>query len=333
MNKSTVTRILFKLLLIFLVVTIYFYFQKPIEYRCTNLKAVIPIDDMTLVIDDIRISDRDQEKLNSLASSGIPWIYEKILEAGLPWNWTVKLFNVVAFYTYTPRTMEKADINISGALLYPAEARNSIKSSDAWNNFKMSISPGNLSSNGARFNSSNNYCSVFCGGTFNLKDLNKKLTLSITDKINNKTIYIYISPQWKKTRPLNQGASGLEKDLNSPVRSFVNHLANNNIQAAMENIMPVLRNDFEIPQLDINFRNDEIRYTSEYIAYLMGYSGAYKITAEAGRFLNEEQTDFEATSDERLIFYVAGNDRDGKFYITRVHQPYVSGSDTDPDVP
>jgi|CZCB01.1.fsa_nt_gi hypothetical protein len=67
----------------------------------------------------------------------------------------------------------------------------------------------------------------------------------------------------------------------------------------------------------------EIRYTVEWKDFWMGYADAYQITTEAVRFLNEERTDFEALSDEKLIFYVVKNDRDGQYYTTRVHQPYT----------
>ena len=328
-NKSTVNRILIKLLLIFIVITIYFYFQHPIEYRCTNLKAVVPIGDMALVIDDIRISDRDQEKLNR-SGYEIPWIYGKIWEANLPGNWTEKLFNIVEFYTRTSRTKEKADFCILGTLVYPAEVRNHInpdnidsRNCNVFNKFGVNILQGYVS-NGCTRTSGDNYCSLHCHGTFNLDNLNSKLTLFITDRITNKTSYIYFTPQWEKERNLKRSVSWSKRiDPAEPVSRYIFNMKRNNTQEALEYVMPGLRKKFEIPPLDNSFQEAEIRYTVEWKDSLTGYAGAYKITAEAGRFLNEERTDFEAVSDEKLVFYVVKNDRDGHYYITRVHQPYT----------
>lgn len=331
MNKSLVTRIFIKLLLIFAVITVYFYFQHPIEYRCTNLRAAVPIGDMTLVIDDIRISDRDPEKLDR-SGYEIPWIYIKIWEANLPANWTEKIFNILQFYTRTPRTKENADFCVLGTLIYPAEVRNYVNpdntdggNRDVYNKFDVNILPGYIST-GCAIMSGDNYCSVHGDGTFNLDDFNGRLTIAITDKTTNKTSYIYFTPQWEKKRYFKLGVSWSQGiDPTEPVSKYIYHMKQNNIPEALEYVMPELRGEFKFPALDKSFQEAETRYTVEWKDYLMYHAGAYKITAEAVRFHDEKRIEFEAVSDKKLVFYVVKNDRDGEYYIVRVHQPYTPG--------
>lgn|GEM_PF-1215486 len=326
MTKSSVARVLIKLLLIFLVVTIYFYFQHPVQYRCTNLKTVFPIGDMTLVIDDIRISDLDEDKLSmwSIRGDKIPWLYLMIHKANLPIDWTVRLNNIVTFYTRLPRTDENANIEISGTLLYPADVRNPIGTDDhsILNQFDVHIIPGSVSGQGGNFTSGNNYCIVDCHGTFNLNDLNKELTLSITDEATNKVSYIYFTPRWEKERIWTLGKPWLEIDPVRLVESFIEQLKRNNTGKALEYVMPGVKKNFEFPLLDSSFKDADLRYTIEWVEYVV-YYGAYKVTVEPGKFLNENRTDFEAATERKLEFYVARNNKDNKFYIVRVHEPYV----------
>jgi hypothetical protein len=327
--KSKVARVLIKLVLIFVAITIYFYFQHPVQYRCTNLKAVFPVGDMTLVLDDIRISDLDEDKLSGRYRGGeIPWIYRMIFEANLPMDWSIKLADIVAFYSRPPRTGgDVANIEISGTLLYPAGLRNPISTDnrDILDCTDVDINPGWLSGHGGTFRSGNNYCTLNYHGTFNHKDINKTLTLSITDEANNKTSYIYFTPHWVKERVLKWGRSPMETEPVWPAESYIEWLQRGNTQKAKECLTAGLRKKFEIPPLDSSFKDGDIRYTVEWQAHLMGYIGAYRITAEAGKFLNESRTDFEAATDKKLVFYVVKNSDDNKLYIVRVHEPYTAG--------
>jgi hypothetical protein len=324
--KSKVARVLIKLVLIFVAITIYFYFQHPVQYRCTNLKAVFPVGDMTLVLDDIRISDLDEDKLSGRYRGGeIPWIYRMILEANLPMDWTIKLTDIVAFYSRPPRTGDMANVEFSGILVYPADVRNPVHNdSSVLDLFHFSVSPGYFSGRGGNFTYGNNYCRWNRHGTFNLDDLGKKFVLSITDQTTNKVSYIYFTPRWTKERLIKWGESWLETDPTEPAERYITHLIHDNTDAAIDYIIPGLRDRFEHPHLASSFQDADIRYTVEWVDYLV-YHGAYRVTAEPVKFLNEDRTIFESISDTKLIFYVVKNDRDSKFYIGRLEN--LPGSD------
>ncbi|MGI6548541.1 MAG: hypothetical protein ACOX4Q_00690 [Syntrophomonadales bacterium] len=192
MVKSKVARVLIKLVLIFVAITIYFYFQHPVQYRCTNLKAVFPVGDMTLVLDDIRISDLDEDKLSGRYRGGeIPWIYRMILEANLPMDWTIKLTDIVAFYSRPPRT--------GGDVAHMSSSR------ESWSTRQMLRNP--VSTDDSRrigsfltFDMSVQDASAVRGGNFTIRQqllyggivmapstlmiLGKQFVLSITDQAN-----------------------------------------------------------------------------------------------------------------------------------------------------
>ncbi len=320
MKKSAVFRIIIKLVSILIAITIYFYFQHPVEYRCTNLKAVFPVGDMTLILDDIRISDLDEDKLSGRYRGGeIPWIYRIIFEANLPMDWSIKLADIVTFYSRPPRTGENANIEISGILVYPPEVRNPVHNDNfsVLNRFNLLINPGHFSGRGGNYAHGNNYCQWNRHGTFDLNDLEKRFTLSITDQITNKVSYIYFTPHWTKKRLIKWGGSRLETDPTAPAERYIRQLLLHDANTALDYIIPGLRDGFEHPHLDSSFYDADIRCTVEWVDYLV-YHGAYRVTAQPVKFLNEDRTSFEAISDAKLIFYVVENNMDNKLYIGRL---------------
>lgn len=317
MIKSTGVRIAVKLLLILLIINIYFYFQHPVLYRCTNLSAVVPIGDMKLVIDDIIISNLDEDKLSNLTLQGeFPWIYRKIMEKDLPMELTLDLFKIASFYTRKPLTNEYANIKLSGTLIYPAEIRNFqiTEGKEIMDRFEIGISPGYFSGRSCTKDDGCNYCTWQSYGTCSLDDLNKEITLAITDQATNKVSYIYFTPRWKKERIMQGHISIRDADPAQPVQDYINRISHNNTQAALEYIVHEKRSDFESHRLNNEFKNADIRYTVDWDDCLAEYSGAYRVTAEPGKYQNENQSDFVAAKDNRLIFYTV-KESDGKFYI------------------
>lgn len=321
MSKSTGVRIFVKLLLILLTISIYFYFQHPIIYRSTNLRAVVDVADMKLVIEDISISNLDEDKMHAQIFKGEwPWIYRRIMETNLPVELQLNLVKIASFYTRRPLTNENANLKLTGTLIYPAGIRNSPKNGvhELMDRFDVSLNPGYCNGNGGQFMSGDNYCRWQSHGTFNLNDLDKELSLAITDKISNKVSYIYFTPRWEKERIMQGQEFNWAIGPAQPVQNYINQINYNKTQQALECIAPEARNDFQSPRLDNNFKDAGIRYTVDWEDFLLGYGGAYRITAEAGKYQNEDQTDFVPTTDNKLVFYTVRKSN-GKFYIVLAH--------------
>lgn len=320
MFKSTGVSVSVKLLLILLTISIFFYFQHPVRYRCTNLSIVVPIADMKLVIDDISITNLDEDKLHiPWSKDEIPWVYRKIIEkTNLPGELRLNLLKIASFYTRQPLTKENANLKLTGTLIYPARIRNFEKSDgqEILNQFDVDISPGFCSGKGCNCMYGDNYCRWQNYGTFNLNDLDKEFTLAITDKASNNVSYIYFTPRWEKERLMQKKIyiDYLREGPSLPVQGYITQVSQNNTQAALNYIIPEKRNHFETPHLNSNLKDADIRCTVDWDDSLSEYCGAYRVIAEAGKYQNENQTDFVATTDHKYIFYTV-KDPNGKFYI------------------
>lgn len=67
-------RILVKVLLIWLVISGYFYFQKPVIYRYTDINAAIPIGENQLIIEEITVHNFYKDK-SFIGNEELPWQY------------------------------------------------------------------------------------------------------------------------------------------------------------------------------------------------------------------------------------------------------------------
>lgn len=321
MSKSTGIRILLKLLLILLTISIYFYFQHPVIYRSTNLRAVVAVADMKLVIEDVSISNLDEDKMHAQIFDGEwPWIYRRITDTKLPAELQLNLVKIASFYTRRPLTNENAKLKLTGTLIYPAGIRNSPQTGghELMDRFDVSLNPGYCNGNGSQFMSGDNYCRWQSHGTFNLNNLDKELSLAITDKASNRVSYIYFTPCWEKERIIQGQGFNWAIGPAQPVQNYINRINCNKTRQALTYIAPEARNNFQSPRLDSSFKDAAIRYTVDWEDFLLDYGGAYKITAEAGKYQNEDQTDFVPTTDKKLVFYTVKNP-DGKFYIVLAH--------------
>jgi hypothetical protein len=319
MFKSTRVRVAVKLLLILLAISIYFYFQHPVRYRCTNLNLVLPIADMKLVIEDISITNLDENKRHfPMSKDDIPWVYRKIIyQNNLPMELRLNLLKIASFYTRPPLTKENAYLNLTGTLIYPAEIRNPEKSDglETLDQFNIDISPGYFSGRGCNAMNGDNYCRWHTHGTFDLSDLKEKFTLAITDKASNNVSYIYFTPRWEKERLMqNRFNRDIFEGPSWPVKRYIEQASQDNTEAAPTYIIPAERNYFKAPDLNSNFKDADIRCTVDWESSLSEYAGAYRVVAEAGKYQNEEQTDFVPTTEHKYIFYTV-KDPDGKFYI------------------
>lgn len=316
MIKSAGVRISVKLLLILLAISLFFYFQHPVVYRSANLSAVIPVGDMTFVIEDISVSNLDEDKIHAISEKDkIPWIYRKIWEANLPVEVRTNLFKIASFYSRRPITNENANLKLTGTVIYPAEIRNSEKTDghEFLDGIEVNVSPGHCSGKGINRMYGDNYCRWQSRGKFNLSDLDKEITLAITDQATNKVSYIYFTPRWEKERLLQTNDSSLMTGPSEPVMGYIHALSQNDIQAALEYVAPEKREAFKSHLLDSEFKNADIRYTVDWNDCLDGYRGSYRVVAEAGKYENN-QTDFVAASDNKLVFHTVRL-ADGKFYI------------------
>ena len=105
MFKSKWVRIPVKIILIGLVITLYFYFQHPMVYRCLDFGANIPIGDGQLLIHEIRVSNLDDQRYTWMDNEEMPWrvkVMQRMYELGLSLNWQNPVYKALVFYSWPP---------------------------------------------------------------------------------------------------------------------------------------------------------------------------------------------------------------------------------------
>jgi len=198
MLQSRWFRVLKKILLIWLLITVYFYFQHPLTYRYTGLNAVFPIGEDQFIINEISVNNLDQEKIEEYYK--IPWYYYVLEKLNYPLHWNNPLLKALSFYRRYPLSKEYGTINIYGTYISSTTEGEKIMD-EMYDRLDVYIYPGSGGSGMGSTTANYKNALVICGeGKYPLQDLDKPFLLYVTDKEANKTTTMLITPQWLKER-------------------------------------------------------------------------------------------------------------------------------------
>lgn len=198
MLQSRWFRILKKILLIWLLITVYFYFQHPVTYRFTGLNAVFPIGEDQFVINEISVNNLDREKMEETYK--IPWTYIVLEKLNYPLQWNNPLLKVISFYKRYPLSKEYGTIYIYGTYI-SSKTIGETNMDEMYERLDVYIYPGSGGSGmGSTTANYKNALVVCADGQYPLKDLDKPFLLTVTDKTLKKTTTLLITPQWLKER-------------------------------------------------------------------------------------------------------------------------------------
>ncbi len=309
MLRSKWIRIPVKIILIWLLITIYFYFQHPVVYRYQNLNANIPIGNAQLLIHEIRASNLDEDKKMSWNYEKVPWQYkfaEKAYEMGIPLSWQIPVLQAASFYSRPPLVEDYWTLHIYGTFIYPEDI-------DADENtrqrFAIYAYPGIINGTGSQIDTLHNAAMINAHGSIYAEHLNEPLILRVVDNENAKSVQLIFTPEWQKERHWQRGAQ--YKSPADPVSSFLNQVYANKPQQALEYVLPKLRKDFPLPQpgASLQGKNIEIEGRLTWVDVFEDYLNVYRVDAEIGEF---SENNF--TPQENLTFYTV-RDQDGNYKI------------------
>lgn len=316
MLKSRWLRILIKIILIFLLITVYFYFQHPVIYRYTDINAAIPIGDKQLIIDEINVHNLDEG--NSRWKGGIPWRYRVVSDMNLPIELQTNIFKIMSFYSRVPRTEDYGTLQVWGILISPENIEY-----DAWTGdyFDISVKTGLIGgfSSGRSCSSVwENFFIVREKSKFDIKAIDKKLVLVVTDIESEKKTCIRLKPQWQKERLFIKGH--WDRSPVDPVRDFVYNIYNDRPkEEVLDYVLPKLRNDFLFPEPKPELMDKEIQVATslEWRDIYEDYPGVYCVQAEVGEDADDNAKEF--SPQDILTFYVV-KDHDAKYKIIHVRR-------------
>lgn len=277
-------RIPVKILLIWLVITLYFYFQHPVIYRFKDLNAVIPVGEMTLVIEEINLHNLDEQERNKWIWSreNVPWQYQILFR--IDPKWQIPASKILSFYSRPPLTADYGTLQVSGTVIFPEEMRNGTDEHISIHDvFSLNVYPGYTSGQSSTFRDGDNYCTICAHGKLDFDDMNRELILSIEDKQRDVTTRLLFTPSWTKERRLTL-ASHNQSPL-TPVERFITKISIDQPQEALQYVVPVRREKFVIPD-DLGkayaANKTPIRYTLNWLNLVEGYQGVYQVKAEVG---------------------------------------------------
>jgi len=315
MFKSRWARILVKLLLIWLVITVYFYFQHPVIYRYTGFDAAIPIGEDQLIIDEITFNNFDRDRAWKITED-LPWHYQLLIKINPPAQWSAPIFRIISFYTKPPLTKDYGTLQINGTYIFsnPISATETENLYDLLDVYVYPYVGGGIGSeyhgiikNAVAISSHNNYP---------LYNLNNSFIIIISDKETKKTIKLLIKPEWKKERLFS--SINYMKSPAEPVDKFLYNIYQNNPREAQKYVLR--RNQ---PDLDINpalaGKSIHMESTIKWIDIFEDFYGVYQVDAEVNESLENGSTDI--VPPDRFTFYVQKNDN-GNYEI--IHYSLVS---------
>ncbi|MEA1960111.1 MAG: hypothetical protein U9N81_02260 [Bacillota bacterium] len=195
MIKSRWIRIIIKILLIGLVVTGYFYLQKPTIYRYRDVNEVIPLGDIAFVIDEINVHNWDDETYRySEEVKDFPLAYRLLWNMHIPLQWKTTLGKVIPFYSKPALSEDFETLQVYGIVVYP-EGANTLT-----DRIHIDVHPGTIVGWSERFlnDSYNLYTSKHKIQGFDAID--GELVVVVTDTQTSITNQISVMPKWEKER-------------------------------------------------------------------------------------------------------------------------------------
>lgn len=314
MFKSKWVRITAKIILIWLVITLYFYFQHPVVYRYLDLDANIPIGDAQLLLHEIQVSNLDEDKrYDWIDDEEMPWrinILQRMYDWGLPMSWQNPVYRVLMFYSWPPLADDLWTYKISGTFISP-EDFDTVES--VLDNYSVHIYPAMISGNSAQWEETlRNAAMISARGKINRQQLDNPLNISVVDKENDRTTKLVITPQWQKER-LIYGVSRIDqyKSPARPVEKFMDKIYAGQLQQARDHVLPELRNHFPLPEPSEQLmgQNIEIAGRLSWLDIYNDYLNVYRMDAEVGR-----PSENSFTPVQKLTFYLL-LDENGNYKI------------------
>lgn len=297
MFQSSWVRIFMKILLIWLLITVYFYFQHPVTYRFTNLNASFPIGEDQLIINEISVNNLDEEKIYLWMGNRITWQYRMIEKLHVPRQWYNLIFKVISFYSRPPLSSEYGSLKIYGTFI----SQESIRDNDLFDlHERMDVyiypsSGGGMSSTPANYK---NALVICAHNKFPLKDLDKPFLLYVTDNELSQTTTLLITPQWQKKRL--KRLPDL-KDPAEPVSEYIHQIYENEAQKASEKSP----NANAKAQPYLAGKNFQIESKLKWIDIFEDYYGVYQVEDDIYEYI--ESSDQKKGPPDKITFYTHQN--------------------------
>ncbi len=312
MFKSRWIRIPLKILLIWLAITVYFYFQHPVIYRYKDINVKTPIGDEQLIIDEISVNNIDEDKRSSyFYSRKIPWQYQLLWKLDLPQPWNIYVGKAISFYSRPPLAKDSGTLLVSGTYIYP-KTFSATDIEAHRDRFDISVYPWGCSGSGYLEEFFKNALIIRSRGKFPLGAMDNPIIITITDNVTTKSTQLVLTPQWHKERLI--CLRDVWESPADPVRNFIGDIYQNKPQHALEHVMPELKENFPIPSSKQTLIGKKIQIEGNlgWIDIFEDYFGVYQVDAEVGEFNEDSTKDF--IPQDRITFYTR-KDNDGNYKI------------------
>jgi hypothetical protein len=288
MFQSKWVRIPIKIILIWLVITLYFYFQHPVVYRCLDFDANIPIGDGQLLIHEIRVSNLDEDhRYYPMDNEEMPWrikILYKMHELGLPLNWQNPVYRTLMFYSWPLLAEDLWTYKISGTFISPKDIDTSGSVLDS---FSLYIYPAMKDYDGSqREETVRNAVMAYAEGKIDPQQLDNPLIVNIVDKENDRTTRLVITPRWQKERLINRfSQTDHYNSPATPVRNFMDKIYCGQPQQALDYVLTELRNNFPLPAPSEQLKGQDIKVVGRlsWVDVYEDYLSVYRMDTEVGK--------------------------------------------------
>lgn len=318
MLQSKWVRIPFKIFLIFMVVTLYFYFQQPVIYRCQNLNVNLPVGEGQLLLHEINVTNQDESQaMRALHDwedkQKIPWrvgLYQKMAEMGLPMSWSVTVLKIASFYSWPPLAEDSYYLYIDGVFIDAEEASFEERPS-ALERFSVYTYPGGTSNGtGSMREFFRNADMISAYGRIDPRQLDQPLIITIVDNETTRSTKFILTPDWKKERLLERARH--YQSPADPVRNFLYQVYAEHPQEALKNVLSQRRNNIPLPKPapGLQAQNIQMEGLLTWVDVYEGYFNVYQVDTEIGIF--SEDDDFKP--QDKLSFYTV-RDPEGNFKI------------------
>jgi hypothetical protein len=292
MFQSKWVRIPIKIILIWLAITLYFYFQHPVVYRCLDFDASIPIGDAQLLIHEIRVTNLDEDQQYGygwMDNEETPWrlkIIQRMHELGLPINWQPAVFKALTFYSWPPLADEFWTYKIYGTLIFPEDIDFDIDEYEP-DRFSLYIYPALKGGSGRLWEETlRNAVMVYAYGKIEPQQLDNPLMINLVDKENDRTTRLVMTPRWQKERPINRVSSiNQYKSPAEPVRSIMYKIYSERPQQALDCVLTELRNNFPLPTPNERLKGQDIDVVGRlsWVDVYKDYLSVYRVDVEVGK--------------------------------------------------
>ncbi|NLB53458.1 MAG: hypothetical protein GX808_11080 [Syntrophomonadaceae bacterium] len=312
MMQSKWVRVPVKILLIWMVITIYFYFQQPVIYRYQNLNANIPIGNAQLLFHEINVTNQDEyQQIHWMDDQETPWqftLYQKMVDLGLPMSWYVPILKVISFYSWPPLAQDSYYLYIYGTFIYPEDVVYD-ESASSLERFNVYIYPGTSNGTGSQHEFFRNADMINVHGRIDPKMMDQPLIINVVDKEDARSTKLIFTPEWEKERLLQREER--YKSPADPVRNFIHNIYDNQPQKAFKNVLPKKRDhiSLSVPNQDLLGKNIQMEGSLSWIDVFEGYLNVYRVDTEIGEF---SENNF--IPQEKLTFYTV-RDQDGNYKI------------------